>query len=130
MANHNPKSSKDYMTKKPAVMIKIDAAPQGKWKALGGSDSDQWNERLSDLVTNALPVNQQNTKEVSDAGSAVAAGVMDMKPADPIEGMLISQLVVANEAALNLYRLAWLNNAEYFEASTSICSSPTKRRAL
>jgi seryl-tRNA synthetase len=40
-----------------------------------------------------------------------------MKPADPIEGMLISQLVVANEAALNLYRLAWLNNAEYFEAS-------------
>ena len=40
-----------------------------------------------------------------------------MKPADPIEGMLISQLVVANEAALKLYQLAWLNNAEYFEAS-------------
>ena len=106
------------MTKKPAVKIQIHAAPKGEWKALGGGDRDQWNERLSDLVTNALPVNQQNTKEVSDAGSAVAAGVMDMKPADPIEGMLISQLVVANEAALNLYRLAWLNNAEYFEAST------------
>jgi predicted Rossmann fold nucleotide-binding protein DprA/Smf involved in DNA uptake len=28
-----------------------------------------------------------------------------------------SQLVVANEAALKLYQLAWLNNAEYFEAS-------------
>jgi hypothetical protein len=41
-----------------------------------------------------------------------------MKPGDPIEGMLMSQLVVANEAALSLYRLAWLNNAEYFEAST------------
>jgi hypothetical protein len=49
---------------------------------------------------------------------AVAAGIVDMKPADPIEGMLISQLVVANEAALKLYQLAWLNNAEYFEAHT------------
>ena len=72
MANHNPESSKDYMTKKPAVKIQIYAAPKGDWKALGGSDRDQWNERLSDLVTNALPVNQQNAKEVSDAGSAVA----------------------------------------------------------
>jgi hypothetical protein len=40
-----------------------------------------------------------------------------MKPADPVEGMLISQLVVTNEAALKLYQLAWRNNAEYFEAS-------------
>jgi len=118
MANHNPKSSKDYMTKKPAVMIKIDAAPQGKWKALGGSDRDQWNERLSDRVIGALPVNQTDSEAVSQAGSAVSAGIMDMKPADPVEGILISQLAVANEAALKLYQLAWLNNAEYFEAST------------
>jgi hypothetical protein len=41
-----------------------------------------------------------------------------MNPADPIEGMLMSHLVVVNEAALNMYRHAWLNNAEYFEAST------------
>jgi hypothetical protein len=47
----------------------------------------------------------------------VAAGIVDMKPADPVEGILIAQLVVANEAALKLYQLAWLNNAEYFEAS-------------
>jgi len=117
MANHNPKSSKDHVTKKPAVMIKIDAAPQGKWKALGGGDRDQWNERLSDLVIGALPVNQANAEAVSNAGSGVAAGIVDMKPADPVEGILISQLVVANEAALKLYQLAWLNNAEYFEAS-------------
>jgi GTPase len=65
-----------------------------------------------------VPVNQNNAKAVSHAGSAVAAGIADMKPADPVEGMLISQLVVANEAALKLYQLAWRNNAEYFEAST------------
>jgi hypothetical protein len=102
----------------PGVRIEIHAAPKGEWKALGGSDRDQWNERLSDLVTGALPVKQTNAEAVSHAGSAVAAGIVDMKPADPVEGMLISQLVVTNEAALKLYQLAWLNNAEYFEAST------------
>ena len=106
------------MTEKPTVKIEIDAEPKGRWKALGGADRDQWNERLSNLVTRALPVNQENAEAVSCAGSAVAAGVVDMKPTDPIEGMLMSQLVVVNEAALKMYRLAWLNNAEYFEAST------------
>jgi hypothetical protein len=101
----------------PGVRIEIHAAPKGEWKALGGSDRDQWNERLSDLVTGALPVKQTNAEAVSHAGSAVAAGIVDMKPADPVEGMLISQLVVTNEAALKLYQLAWRNNAEYFEAS-------------
>ena len=44
------------------------------------------------------------------AGSAVAAGVVDMELADLIQGMLMSHLVVVNEAALNMYRLAWLLN--------------------
>jgi hypothetical protein len=70
---------------------------------------------------------------VSHAGSAVAAGIVDMKPADPIEGILLSQLVVANEAALKLYQLAWLNNAEYFEASTKylqLANNATRTVAL
>ena len=50
---------------------------------------------------------------------AVMAGVVDMNPTNPIEGMLIAQLVVANEAALSLYRRAWAcNPADYFEAHT------------
>ena len=106
------------MTEKPTVKIEIDAVSKGEWKALGGGNRDQWNERLSNLVTLALPINQKNTEAVSRAGSAAAAGVLDMNPADPIEGMLMSHLVVVNEAALNMYRQAWLNNAEYFEAST------------
>ena len=42
-----------------------------------------------------------------------------MKPTDPIEGVLVSQLVVANEAALSMYQRAWAcNPADYFEAHT------------
>jgi hypothetical protein len=54
-----------------------------------------------------------------DAGSAVAAGMVDMKPTDPIEGVLISQIVVANEAALKFYHRGWINtDAGYFDAGT------------
>jgi hypothetical protein len=107
------------MTEKSTAKIEIDAVPQGEWKALGGGDRDQWNERLSNLVTWALPINQKNAETVSQTGSAVMAGVVDMKPADPIEGMLISQLVVVNEAALSMYQRAWACPPDdYFEAHT------------
>ena len=102
-----------------AVKIEIDRKAKGEWKSLGGGDRDQWNERLFNLVTRALPVNQSRAEVVSDAGSAVAAGVVDIRPTDPIEGVLISQLVVANEAALSMYRRAWAcDPADYFEAHT------------
>ena len=105
------------MTEKPAIKIAIDPASKRELKALGGGDRDQWNERLLNLVTRALPVSQEKIEAVSHVGSAVMAGVVDMNPTDPIEGVLISQLVVANEAALSLYRRAWAcNPADYFDA--------------
>ena len=116
------------MTKKPIVKIEIHAAPKGEWKALGGSDRDQWNERLSDLVIGALPVNQTNAEVVSHAGSAVAAGIVDMKPADPIEGMLISQLAVANEAALQIVSTGLASTAGISRFIQNTCSSLTKPR--
>jgi hypothetical protein len=111
------KPNKQPIAEEPSIKIEIHASPKGDWKALGGGDRDQWNERLSNLVIGALPVNQANAEAISQAGSGVIGGIVDMKPADPVEGILISQLVVANEAALKLYQLAWLNNVEYFEAS-------------
>jgi hypothetical protein len=107
-----------HMTEKPTLKIEVEPALKAELKAVGGSDHDQWNERLLNLAIRALPVDQKNTETVSHVCSAVVAGLVDMKPTDPIEGMLMSQLLVVNEAALNMYRLAWLNNAEYFEAST------------
>jgi hypothetical protein len=42
-----------------------------------------------------------------------------MAPADPIEGVLISQIAIANEAALSMYRRAWACPPDhYFEAHT------------
>jgi hypothetical protein len=43
---------------------------------------------------------------------------MDIAPADPIEGILIAQLMVANEAALSMYRKGWAQPPEFFAART------------
>jgi hypothetical protein len=61
----------------------------------------------------------KNTEAISHAGSVVMAGVVDMKSTDPLEGVLIAQLVVANEAALDLYRRArGCDPSHHFEAHT------------
>ena len=75
------------MTEKPAVKIEVEPQLKAELKAVGGSDRDQWNERLLNLAIRALPVDQKNTETVSHVGSAVVAGLVDMKPTDPIEGM-------------------------------------------
>ena len=63
--------------------------------------------RLLTIVASALPVNQAADTEADEAATAALSGMVDMKPADPIEGVLIGQLVVASEAALSMYPRAW-----------------------
>jgi hypothetical protein len=119
MSKREMNSKSRATIEKPAVAIEVERSPKSKWKVFGGGDRDQWNDRLLNLVTRALPVDQYNADAVSRAGSAVAAGTVDMNPGDPIEGILIAQLVVANEAALSMYRRAWACPPDhYFEAHT------------
>jgi hypothetical protein len=109
------------MGKKPTLIsVAIDPDhPKGKMKPLGGGMADEWNARLSDLVINALPIAATRNKEkATEAALAVAYGTMDISPSDPIEGMLIAQLMAANEAALGMYRRGWEQPPEYFEART------------
>src|SRR4029079_17597969 len=52
------------------------------------------------------------------AAVAVCRGTMDIAPADPVEGILIAQLMAANEAALAMYQKGWAQPPEYFQART------------
>jgi hypothetical protein len=91
--------------------------PEGQFKALGGGKFDEWNSRINSLTVNALPVAHSKNKEnITAACLAVTYGAMDIAPADPIEGILIAQLMAANEASLALYRKGWQNVPEYFDA--------------
>jgi hypothetical protein len=114
------KSPGGQMTKKTAIQLKLDPNnPESKFKLLGGGKMDEWNKRLSDITVNALPIAHSKNKDaITEACLAVSYGVMDMAPADPVEGILIAQLMAANEAALAMYQKGWSQPPEYFLART------------
>jgi len=100
------------------MAISLDPNPKGKFKRLGGSLADDWNMRLLNLVARALPIDQSNSEENKKASAAVWEAMIDISPTDPIEGILIAQLMAANEAALAMYRKGWAQPPEYFQART------------
>ena len=109
------------MSRQEIRTVNIDPEPKGKLRDIAGSNRDEWNTRIVNLVASALP--DQNTKE---AGAAAISGMVDMKPADPVEGVLIGQLIAANEAALAAYRRAWAQPSEYFDARLKYLSVADK----
>jgi hypothetical protein len=104
------------MTKKKMVRkIELDPNPKAEFKALGGAEHDEWNKWLVSRTSMALPMNPMDDIQ---AAYAVVSGMVDMKPADPVEGILISQLMAANQASLTMYQRAWAQPPENFEART------------
>src|SRR6476661_1335549 len=112
--NEKPKGGKT------AIKLSLDPnKPEGNRKSLGGGKADEWNDRLSDLTFNALPIaHSKNEESITAACEAVSYGAMDMAPADPVEGILIAQLMAANEAALAMYQKGWAQPPEFFQART------------
>jgi hypothetical protein len=94
--------------------IVLDLNPQGTNRDIAGADHDEWNLRQLNLVLAALPGRRNN-----EANAAIVGGMVDMKPTDPTEGILVGQIIAAHEAAMKMYRLAWAcPPADYFEAHT------------
>jgi hypothetical protein len=96
--------------------VKIGIQKSEDPKAIGGGNLDAWNDRLMLRVLNALPVDRADKLEIGKAGTAVFSGMVDIKSADPIEGMLVSQLVLAHEWAMMMFQKAWSQPSEYFDA--------------
>jgi hypothetical protein len=100
------------------MTVALDPKPKGELKKLGGSQADVWNLRLANLVTGSLPVDKSDRDSAKAATTAVCHAMVDFAPADPIEGILIAQLMAANEASLSMYRRGWSQPPEYFAART------------
>lgn len=90
-----------------------------KLKDLGGSRADTWNSSLSNYLARALPTSSDTFAKGSQDSEKIAAlvAVADCKPADPLEGILLAQIVSANATGLDLARRAWIKD-QSFEART------------
>ena len=116
------------MTKKTAIRLKLDPNKlESKFKLLGGGKTDERNKRLSDITVSAADRSLEKQRCHHRSMLAVSYGVMDIAPADPVEGISIAQTMAANEAALAMYQKGWAQPREYFQARTKYFSLPTKR---
>jgi hypothetical protein len=108
------------MTKPKEEVRTLDLSQESKGtlKKLGGSNSDKWNLRLINLVGSSLPIDHSDRETSKEAIQAVCRAAVDIAPDDPIEGILIAQLMAANEASLAMYRKGWAQPPEYFQART------------
>ncbi len=81
-------------------------------KAIGGSMADDWNLRLLNGVGGSLP-----DKSSDAAVKSVCHAMVDMKPEDAVEGILIAQLLAASEASLAMYRKGWAQPVKLFRGA-------------
>lgn len=90
-----------------------------KLKDLGGSRADAWNSSLSNYLARALPTSSESFAKGSQESEKIAAlvAVADCKPADPLEAILLAQIVSANATGLDLARRAWIKD-QSLEART------------
>jgi hypothetical protein len=77
-------------------------------KQLGGSQSDDWNNILTNQTLNTLWLGHSSNEAKDRQFSATAAALVGIGPQDEIEGMIGAQLLAAHNAAMECYRRAMI----------------------
>ena len=95
-------------------------------KALGGSQSDAWNNILANQAMQSLWLTHCNEDDRDTQIKATLAALVGIAPKDEIEGMLAAQLIAAHNAAMECYRRAMLAE-QTFEGRHENLSQANKR---
>jgi hypothetical protein len=87
---------------------RADAKPidrnSGALRHIGGSHSDEWNDRVAAETVQAIPLLECETRD--QKCDAVLHGLIGIAPQDELEGMMAAQLIAAHAAAMDCYRCA------------------------
>ena len=95
--------------KKTKIVVANDPEDRkGALKSIGGSQSDHWNNTLSNQAVQALWLKHSDSKECDRQLAATVAALIGIAPKDELEGMMAAQLIAAHNAAMECYRRAML----------------------
>jgi hypothetical protein len=86
-------------------VAQVEPVPKLRHTAFGGGDNDSWNCGVANGMAGALPA--FHSPEFAEAARACLLGLRDIRPNDPVEGMLAAQIIAAHEASMHLRQLAW-----------------------
>ena len=84
---------------------------EGSLKALGGSQSNDWNTTIANQALQTLWLNNSDDEERDiQLQRATLAALTGIGPKGELEGMMAAQLIAAHNAAMECYRRAMFDN--------------------
>ena len=86
---------------------------QGQLKAIGGSQSDHWNQTIASQAVRTLWTAHSDEKTLDSQRSATVSALVGIGPKDEIEGMIAAQLIAAHNAAMESHRRAMLGEQTF-----------------
>ncbi|MEO1787332.1 MAG: hypothetical protein AAFR41_09940 [Pseudomonadota bacterium] len=102
------KSKKRVETGEPTLVVGEDRGMPAKLKAMGGSDSDVWNNALVNQVLGSVWAKGLSEEERNKRFLAVIDALISMSLADETESMIAAQLIASHNAAMECYRRAMI----------------------
>ena len=95
-------------------------------KAVGGSQSDDWNNIIANDTIQALWIfKNSDEKTKHDQINAALSGLIGIRPRDELEGMMAAQLIAAHSATMECYRRAMIGD-QTFEGRRESLSQANK----
>ena len=108
-AGDEPKRGRADDPKKPEVLqAKHPSEPKGELRRIGGSNSDDWNNRIANETINALWLKHLDGEMRQREMVTAVYGLIGIHPGDELEGMMAAQLIASHSAAMECYRKAML----------------------
>jgi len=97
----------------PIVQVYRPETLKPQLKAIGGSQSDQWNNSLANATLQTLWLKHANEETQNKQFEAALAGLIGIAPQDELEGMMAAQLLAAHFASMECYRRAMLGEQTF-----------------
>jgi hypothetical protein len=111
--------------KKPTTVVANDPEDlQGRFKRMGGSQSDHWDNILANQAVSTLWL-AKDAETQSRQYTATVAALIGIGPKDEIEGMIAAQLIAAHYTAMECYRRA-MGSEQTFEGRHENLRQATK----
>jgi hypothetical protein len=107
-------STRKRTTNAPKTVVADDHNDRkGRLKNIGGSQSDNWNNILTNQTGAGVWVKNSSAEERDKQLSATVAALIGIGPKDELEGMMAAQLVAAHNAAMECYPRAMVGEQTF-----------------
>ena len=114
--------SKSKPASKPTrhIVAKDPKLESGELKSIGGSRSDDWNNRIANDTAEVLWLKYSDEETKTRQITAAVAGLIGIGPKDELEGMMAAQLIAAHSASMECFRRAMIGDQTFAGRSENL----------